>query len=69
LVIALLAGSPAALWLSQHLGWVYGGLTLLSFVSLGLGLRWLQQKSVSARRETRPAPAISDVQPITNELI
>lgn len=32
LVIVLLAGTPVALWMSQNLGWVYGGLT---FISIG----------------------------------
>ncbi|MBL8090173.1 MAG: hypothetical protein KF758_02630 [Anaerolineales bacterium] len=45
--IALLAGTPFAVWMSANLGWVYGGLTLLSVVSLVLGIRWWNQKSVS----------------------
>ncbi len=40
-VLSLLAGTPAALWLGQNLGWVFGGLTLISVVSLILGLRWM----------------------------
>jgi len=51
LAIALLAGTPVAAWLSTYIGWVYGGLTLFSIVSLVLGLRWLGQKS-EARRKT-----------------
>lgn len=47
LVLVLLAGTPAAVWLSAHLGWVYGGLTLVSVVSLVLGWRWLKQKAPS----------------------
>jgi predicted MFS family arabinose efflux permease len=43
--IALLAGTPFALWLSAHLGWVYGGLTLVSVISLVLGLRWMGQRA------------------------
>ena len=31
--LALLAGTPAAVWLSANLGWVYGGLTLVSIIS------------------------------------
>jgi len=42
--LALLAGTPAAVWLTHYLGWVYGGLTLVSVVSLILGLHWLGQK-------------------------
>ena len=45
IAIALLAGTPIAAWLSTYIGWVYGGLTLLSIVSLVLGFRWLGQKS------------------------
>jgi predicted MFS family arabinose efflux permease len=51
LALALLAGTPFAIWASAHLGWVYGGLTLLSVVSLVLGLRWMRQKSESKTSE------------------
>lgn len=45
--LALFAGTPTALWVSHHMGWVYGGFTLLSVVSFGLAWRWLRQpKSV-----------------------
>ena len=47
--LALLAGTPVAVWASAHLGWVYGGFTLLSIVSLVLGLRWMRQKAHSKR--------------------
>lgn len=43
LLLALLAGSPVALWISQNLGWVYGGLTLVSILSFVLALRWLNK--------------------------
>lgn len=42
--IALLAGTPLAIWLSAHLGWIYGGLTLLSIGSLVLGFSWTDKK-------------------------
>lgn len=45
-VLALLAGTPAALWLGQNLGWVYGGLTLLSVVSFVLALRWTRKQAI-----------------------
>jgi len=61
--LALLAGTPVAIWASAHLGWVYGGLTLLSIVSLVLGLRWLGQKSASKgskpKATTQPAQEIN----------
>jgi len=43
--LALLAGTPVAIWASANLGWVYGALTLLSIGSLVLGFRWMKQKS------------------------
>jgi hypothetical protein len=47
IAIALLAGTPVAVWLSANLGWIYGGLTVLSIISLVLGFRWMRQKSGS----------------------
>lgn len=43
LLLVLLAGTPVAVWLTQHVGIVYGGMTLLFFVSLALGFRWMSQ--------------------------
>lgn len=43
LMVALLAGTPFALWVTQNSGWVYGALTLVSVVSLLFGLRWSAQ--------------------------
>jgi hypothetical protein len=43
-MLGLLAGTPMAVWLTQNVGWVYGGLTLVSVISLVLGLRWAWQK-------------------------
>jgi predicted MFS family arabinose efflux permease len=45
--LALLAGTPLAVWLSTNLGWVYGGLTLVSIISFVLGFRWLNQKHIA----------------------
>jgi len=42
--LALLAGTPVAVWLTPYIGWLYSGLTLVSVISLVLGLRWLGQK-------------------------
>jgi hypothetical protein len=54
--LALLVGTPLAAWLGHYLGWVYGGLTLVSVLSFFLGLHRLRQKAAS-----RPAalPLIS----------
>ena len=40
LLLALLAGTPVAGWLTAHVGWVYGALTLVSLVSLVVAVRW-----------------------------
>ena len=50
LVLVLLAGTPVAAWLTHYLGWVYGGLTLVSVISLVLGWRWLGQGTTSQPR-------------------
>jgi hypothetical protein len=39
LTITLLAGTPLAAFLAQYVGWVYAVLTLVSLVSLFLGVR------------------------------
>jgi hypothetical protein len=43
LALVALAGTPLAAWVGANLGWVYGGLTLISIISLVLGLRWLRR--------------------------
>lgn len=47
--LVLLAGTPAAVWLSAYIGWVYGALTLISIVSFVMAFRWLKQKNESKR--------------------
>ena len=47
LLLALLAGSPIALWISQNLGWVYGGLTVVSIISFVLTIRWMNKPKPS----------------------
>ena len=46
-VLASLAGTPAAVWVTQNVGWVYGGMTVLFLFSLVLGLRWLDQTNTT----------------------
>jgi hypothetical protein len=65
IVLALLAGTPLAVWLSAYVGWVYGGLTLLSVISLVLGFRWLGQKNAS--KAFKPKATIQSMQE-TNSL-
>lgn len=44
LLLALLAGTPIVAWLATNVGWLYAALTLLSILSLVVGLRWARQK-------------------------
>lgn len=62
--LALLAGTPVAVWASAHLGWIYGGLTLLSIASLVLGLRWMGQQSDS--KLSKPKDTIQHIQEATH---
>mgnify|MGYP000156236096 CR=1 FL=1 len=55
LALALLAGTPAAVWITQNVGWVYGGMTILFFVSLALGFRWMSRPAAECEpRLARP---------------
>jgi len=63
-VLALLTGTPIAVWASAHLGWVYGGLTLLSVASLVLSIRWLNQKVDS--KKTNGQAVLQPVHKITD---
>lgn len=62
--VALLAGTPVAAWLATNLGWVYGGLTLLSVVSLGLGVHWTRNQPKS-QRVAFPGTALVSSNPIS----
>ena len=63
IALALLAGTPVAVWASTYIGWVYGGLTLLSVVSLVLGFRWMGQKAEARRSSliTRKAATAGEI--------
>lgn len=45
LVLAVLAGTPAAAWIGHHLGWVYGGLTLVCILSFALAVRQMSSSN------------------------
>jgi predicted MFS family arabinose efflux permease len=51
LLLALVAGTPVAVWTSHHLGWVYGALTLVSMISFVPGWR-----SMGKRKRSQLAP-------------
>jgi hypothetical protein len=48
--LSLFAGTPIAVWLSANVGWIYGGLTLISIASLVLAFRWMGQKAGTQKR-------------------
>jgi predicted MFS family arabinose efflux permease len=65
--LALLAGTPLAVWLSANIGWVYGGLTLLSIISFVLGFRWVGQKTETKRSiETARKSAVQPIHEINH---
>jgi len=47
-LLALLAGTPAAVWMTHNLGLIYGLLTLISIISLVLALRWMNKRPRSS---------------------
>jgi hypothetical protein len=53
-ILALLAGTPFAAWLTVHKGWLYGGLTLISMISLAVGWRLIARKTRSMGRLNGP---------------
>jgi hypothetical protein len=63
LILGLLAGTPAAVWLDQNIGWVYGVLTVISVVSIILALRWMgksdNRRPVSSAKEA-PMTGVSN---------
>ena len=58
-VLVLLAGTPIAAWLSYHLSWVYGGLTMISIISFVLGFYWMRRKMF-----TKPAALDLSTNPV-----
>lgn len=58
LILALLAGTPVAVWLGSNIGWVYAGLTLMSVVSLVMGLRWMNRRSSAPQGAPKPTTAV-----------
>jgi len=63
LLLVLLAGTPAAFWINQNLGWVYGGLTVVSIISFTLAFWWLRKPATKQPALLRPMdiPIISTV--------
>jgi len=47
LLAALLAGTPAAILIAKYTGWVYGVMTVLFALTLGLALQWTNQPTAA----------------------
>lgn len=63
LVIALFAGTPIAWWISQNLGLVYGGLTLISIISAVLVFRRVSKPTLPKSTPIHPT-SISPLSPV-----
>lgn len=61
IALVLLAGTPAALWISQHVGWIYGVLAGVFLLSLALGLVWTGSTKENEACEPRPQRANNSI--------
>ena len=43
ILLVLLAGTPTAFWITNHMGLIYAGMFFIFVLSLGLGFLWLEQ--------------------------
>lgn len=53
LALVLLAGTPTAVWISQHISWIFGAMTFVFLLSLALGFAWTS-RSVGPACEPKP---------------
>lgn len=69
LFLVFLAGTPAAVWITQHSGSVYGILTGIFLLSLALGFVWMGSPDEKAGEvcEPRPNRSISSVSTAKNK--
>lgn len=56
LALVLLAGTPAAVWITQHSGWVYGIMAGVFLLSLALGFVWMGSSNENAGEVCEPRP-------------
>jgi hypothetical protein len=56
LFFALIAGTPFAAIIAQYTGLIYGALTLVSIISLVVGIRWLSPRRKSNRAVINAQP-------------
>ena len=56
LMLALLAGTPIAAWLIQHVGWVYGVMAGVFILSFGLACLWTNPLKENTGEVCEPHP-------------
>ncbi|MCI0551804.1 MAG: hypothetical protein L0287_12690 [Anaerolineae bacterium] len=54
LILTLLAGTPLAVWIAQHGGWVYDTMTAVFILSLALGWIWMGSSDKNTREVCEP---------------
>ena len=59
LMLALLAGTPTATWLTQHVGWVYGAITGVFILSFGFAYVWTNSSKQGVGEICEPQPGHS----------
>ena len=57
LILVVLAGTPLAVWITQHRGWIYGILTGVFLLSLALGFMWSGYSKESVGEACEPYPS------------
>lgn len=56
LLLAILAGSPLAVWIAQHKGWLYGIMAVVFIASLAFGFSWIGSSKKYAKPVSTPKP-------------
>ncbi|MBN8579260.1 MAG: hypothetical protein J0L96_01220 [Anaerolineae bacterium] len=59
LALVLLAGTPLAVWITQHSGWVYGIMAGVFLLSLALGFVWMRSPNENAGEVCEPRSNVS----------
>ena len=69
LLASLLAGTPAAILIAKYTGWVYGIMTVLFALTLGLALQWTNQPTAAECDPQLSNPVNESMIQITSERI
>jgi len=55
-LLLILAGTPLAVWITQHGGWIYGVMTGVFILSLALGFIWMDSSKEDTGEVCEPHP-------------